>query len=75
MLQGVDAEHQAERQHQHDHGDGGGAGIVVLLQFGNDHERRYFGFHRHVAGNENDRTVFSDRACECQRKACQQRGP
>ena len=48
-------------------------GIVVLLELGNDQQRRDLGHHRHVAGDENHRSVFADRARKRQREAGQQR--
>src|SRR6185437_17087027 len=56
VLQGIDAEHESEGQDQHDHGDGRGAGVIVLLQFGDDQQRRDLGLHGHVAGDEYHRT-------------------
>ena len=49
--------------------------VVILLQFGDDQQRRDFGFHRHVAGDENDRAVFADRTRESEGEAGEQRGP
>ena len=39
-----------------------GAGVVVLLELGDDQERRDFGLHRHVAGDEDDGAVLPDGA-------------
>src|SRR2546423_8569486 len=47
-LQPVDRQQQRERDDQHHDGDRGRARIVVLLELGDDDERRDLGHHRHV---------------------------
>ena len=54
-------------------GDRRRAGVVVLLELGDDHQRRDLRHHRHVAGDEDHRAVLADRARERQREAGQQR--
>eukprot|EP01022_Parablepharisma_sp_SALTPOND_P004178 TRINITY_DN1187_c2_g1_i1.p1 TRINITY_DN1187_c2_g1~~TRINITY_DN1187_c2_g1_i1.p1 ORF type:complete len:554 (-),score=206.99 TRINITY_DN1187_c2_g1_i1:2173-3834(-) len=71
-LQQVDGQQQHEGHDQHHHGNGRGAGIVVLLQLGDDEQRRDLGDHRHVAGDEDHRAVFARGAREGQRKPGQQ---
>src|ERR1700722_7090219 len=75
VLQRIDAEHEREGKYQHDHGDGGGAGIVVLLQFGDDQQRRDFRLHRHIACDENHRTILADCSREAQRESGEQCRP
>ena len=50
-------------------GDGGRARVVVLLELGDDEQRRDLGLHRHVARDEDDRSVLAERAREGQRDA------
>ena len=47
-------------------GHRGGAGVIVLLQLADDDEGDDFGLHGHVAGDEDDRTVFAQGAGEGQ---------
>ena len=51
--------------------DRGRAGVVVLLELGDDEQRRDLGLHRHVAGDEDDRAVLAERAREREREAGQ----
>src|ERR1700722_13624686 len=69
VVQGVDSEHEFEGQDQHHDRNGGGAGIIVLLQFGDDQQRRDLGFHGHVARDEDHRSVFTDGARKAERKS------
>ena len=73
LLQAVDDQQQHERHHQHHGGHRGRAGVVVLLELGDDDQRRDLRHHRQVAGDEDHRAVFADRARERQREARQQR--
>ncbi len=59
-LQQVDQQQQNEGHHQHHHADSGCAGVVVLVELDHDQQRQDLGFHRHVAGYENHRTVLAD---------------
>ena len=52
-----------------DHRDGGRAGIVVLLELGDDQQRRDLRAHRHVAGDEDHRAVFAHGARKGQRRS------
>ena len=54
---------------EHDHRDGGRARVVILLELGDDQERHDLRAHRHVAGNENNRSVFSEGARKSEGKA------
>ena len=72
-LQQVDRQQHHERRGQHHRGDRRGAGVVVLLELGDDQQRRDFGPHRHVAGDEHHRAVFAEGPGERQREAGQQR--
>ena len=72
-LQPIDDQQQHERDDQHHRCHRRCAGIVVLLQLGDDDQRRDLGDHRHVAGDEDHRAVLADRAREGQREAGQQR--
>ncbi|ABA49583.1 hypothetical protein BURPS1710b_2014 [Burkholderia pseudomallei 1710b] len=73
-LQRVDEEQHHERHDEHHDGERGGARVVVLLELRDDEQRRDFRFHRHVAGDEDHRAVFAERAREREREARQQRG-
>src|SRR5450631_1362707 len=75
VLQGVDSEHECEGQDQHHHGDGRGAGVIVLLQFGDDQQRRDLGFHGHIARDKDHGTVLAHGACKAERKPGEQGGP
>ncbi len=55
-------------------GDRGRAGVVVLLELGDDEERRDLGLHRHVARDEDDRAVLAERAGEGEGEAGDPRG-
>ena len=44
-------------------------GVVVLLELGDDQQRRNLGAHRHVARNEDDRSVFAHGSREGEREA------
>ena len=63
----VESEDENEGSPQHDDADGRRARIIVLLQLDHDQQRRDFGNRGQIAGNEDHRTVFADRAGECQR--------
>ena len=72
-LEQVDRQQQREREQQHHQRHRRGAGVVVLLELGDDQERRDLGLHRHVAGDEDHRAVLADRAGEGQREPGEQR--
>ena len=72
-LQPVDDQQHDERRHQHHQRQRRGARIVELLQLGDDQQRHDLRLHRHVAGDEDDRSVFADGARERQRQAGQRR--
>jgi hypothetical protein len=59
FLQKVDGQKQGERKRQHHRRHGRGSGLVVLFQLAYDDQGHDFGFLGHVAGNENDGSVFS----------------
>ena len=61
-LQEIDREEDEERAYEHGEPDGGGARVVELFEPDDDQERRDLRDHRDVAGDEDDRAVFSDRA-------------
>ena len=42
--------------------DGRGARVIELLELGDNEQRGDFGFHRHVAGDEDHRSVFAQSA-------------
>src|SRR5262249_8321967 len=67
-LEPVDREQQDERRDQHHHGDACRARVVVLLELGDDQERRDLRPHRHVAGDEDDRAILAERTSEGQRE-------
>ena len=71
-LQQVEQQQDGERHQQHHQTQRGGAGIVELLQADDDQQRRDLADHRHVAGDEDDRTVFADTACQRRTEAGQQ---
>ena len=73
-LQRVDANSSANDATSMHQRDRGGAGVVVLLELGDDQQRRDLGLHRHVAGDEDDRAVLAERAREGEREAGEQRG-
>jgi hypothetical protein len=63
------ASSRTKADHQHDGGDGGGAGVVELLEPDDDQQRRDLGDEGHVAGDEDDRAVFTHGAREGEREA------
>src|SRR5690606_22036026 len=73
-LQQVDQQQQNERHHQHQYTNRRGAGVVVLVQLDHDQQRQDFGLHRHVAGDEDHRTVLANATGKGQRKAGQPGG-
>src|SRR6202158_2753357 len=73
-LQQVDQEKHPERHQQHHQRDRRRGLVIKLFELGHDEQRHDFGAHRHIARNENHRTVFAERAGESQRKTGQQRG-
>src|SRR5690606_2176141 len=64
----VDEKEHGEGDRQHHRGDDGGAGIVELLEADDDQQRRDFRDEGDVAGDEDDRAVFTHRAGEGQRE-------
>src|SRR5258708_38419602 len=60
ILDAVDRDEDGERHCQHDGRDRRGARIVVLLQLGDDQQWHDFRHPRHVAGDEDHRTVLAD---------------
>src|SRR5471032_3659562 len=73
-LQQVDQQQQDKGNHQHQHTDGRGAVVVVLVELDHDQQRQDFGFHRHVARDENHRAVFTNATGEGQCEAGQPGG-
>ncbi len=73
-LQQVDRQKNDERQHQHCTGQCRGPGIVEFVEADHDQQGRNFRNVLQVAGNEDDRTVLSDRARERKRRTRQQGG-
>ena len=65
-LQMIDRPQTQERDAQHHAAQCRCAVIVVLLQTDDDQHRGYFGLERQVAGDEDHRAVFPDRAGKCQ---------
>src|SRR3989344_3522082 len=70
-LQQVDQQQQNEGDHQHQHANSRGTGVVVLVEFDHDQQRQNFGFHRHIAGDKDHRTVLTDTTGKGQREARQ----
>ncbi len=49
--------------------------IIVLLKLGDDQQRRDFRLHRHIAGDEDYRSVLAQGARKCKRESREKRGP
>src|SRR5208283_3824958 len=71
----VDRQQQQEGSGEHHRRNRGGPGVIVLFELSDDQQRGDFGFHRHVAGDEDDRPILTQRACEGQREPGEQRRP
>src|ERR1700730_3893295 len=69
LLNEVDSQQHRKRDHEHHERECGCALVVELFELGHDQERHDFGFHRHVTGYENHRTVFAKGAGEGQRES------
>src|SRR5262245_56960719 len=69
----VDGDQEGERHEQEDERDRRGAGVVELLEPDHDQKRRDLGLHGHVAGDEDDRSVLSERPREGEREAGEDR--
>ena len=68
------ANRMTKRCGQHDDGDRGRVGVTEFLQADDDEERRDLGDVGQIAGDEDDRAVFPDRAGEGEREPCHQGG-
>src|SRR5258705_531813 len=69
----VDCPEQQERKDEQDDRQRDGARVIIFLQPHHDEIGRNFGTKGLIARNKDDRTVFSDRSRERQRKASQHR--
>ena len=65
----VDGQEQHEGNRQHHHRDCRRARVVVLLELGDDEQRGNLRTHRHVARDEDDRSVFAHATRKRQRKS------
>jgi hypothetical protein len=70
-LDKIDKKEREEGDRQHDGRDAGGAGIIILFEFHDDQQRRDFRDISNVAGDEDDRPIFTDSAREGEREARQ----
>ncbi len=68
------SEKKGERADQHHRGDRRGVGVAEFLEPDDDQQRRDLGYVGQVACNEDDRAVFTDRACEREREAVRSAG-
>ncbi len=73
FLRAVDQQQHHEGDHQHHRRDGRGTGVIILLQLGDDHQRRDLRHAGHVAGDEDHRAVLAQGPSECQGEAGHQR--
>ena len=72
-LESVRGEDEGEGREEKDDRDRRGAGLVELLELRDDQERRDLGLHRKVARDEDDRSVFPQRAREREREPREER--
>ena len=64
---------RAQRPHQHHKADRGGAGIIEFQQAGDDQQRGDLGLAGQIAGDEDHRAIFPQRAGEGEAEAGDQR--
>src|SRR5436190_5237537 len=72
-LQQVDGQQHHEGNCQHHETESGGARVVVFLEPEDDEQRSDLGLHVLVAGDEDDRSVFTHGAREGERESGEQR--
>src|ERR1035438_8230509 len=70
----VDRQQQQKGSRKHHRRNRGSPGVIVLFELGDDQQRSDFSFHRHVAGDEDDRAVLAESAGEGQRETGEQGG-